>query len=300
MQIRGRSSRFASVGAPVALVVLIAALFTASPVAAAYPASAVLRTGLPNRTLTPGATNPAVTQATIHKTICVSGWTATVRPPSSYTTALKFRQLVAYGFGDRRLGDYEEDHLISLELGGSPRSAMNLWPEPHHIVVGGVDLGSLTKDVLENALKREVCAGTISLATAQHEIAGNWVKYWKLSKTGSATAPVPTPGPTPEPPPTSGGSAAVKITSLTSPVSGGATATATAHTAAGAACSISVEYKSGPSSAAGLGSKAADGSGVVSWSWTVGTRTTAGSWPVTVTCTAAGATSSATAYLVVT
>jgi hypothetical protein len=50
---------------------------------------------------------------------------------------------------------------------------------------------------------------------------------------------------------------------------------------------------------AGLGPKAADGSGIVSWSWTVGSRTTPGSWPVTVTCTAAGATSSATAYLVV-
>jgi hypothetical protein len=287
MRIRGRSSRFTSLGAPVALVILIAALFTAGPAAAAYPASGVLRTGLPNHTLTPGATNPAVTQATIHKTICVSGWTATIRPPSSYTTALKVSQLVTYGFSDRRLGDYEEDHLISLELGGSPRSAKNLWPEPHHIVVGGVDFGSFTKDVLENALKRQVCAGTISLATAQREIAGNWVKYWKLSKTGSATAPVPTPAPTPVATPTSGGSSAVKITSLTSPVSGGVTATATARTAAGAACSITVEYKSGPSS-------------VVSWSWTVGTRTTPGSWPVTVTCTAAAATSSATAYLVVT
>jgi hypothetical protein len=25
--------------------------------------------------------------------------------------------------------DYEEDHLISLELGGAPRDPKNLWPQ---------------------------------------------------------------------------------------------------------------------------------------------------------------------------
>jgi PBP1b-binding outer membrane lipoprotein LpoB len=35
----------------------------------------------PNPDITPGATNPDVTQGTIHQTICVKNWTATVRPP---------------------------------------------------------------------------------------------------------------------------------------------------------------------------------------------------------------------------
>ena len=189
----------AALGAFATLFVLVAALLAAGPVAATTAAGGVLATGLPNRTLTPGATNPAVTQATIHSTICVSGWTATIRPPSSYTTALKVKQLATYGFADRRTADYEEDHLISLELGGNPRSAKNLWPEPHHIKLGGVDLGSYTKDGLENSLKSRVCAGTLSLASAQAEIAGNWVKYWKLSKAGSTTTPVATSTPTPMP-----------------------------------------------------------------------------------------------------
>ena len=30
------------------------------------------------------------------------------------------------------ISDYEEDHLIPLELGGSPTSPLNLWPEPGH------------------------------------------------------------------------------------------------------------------------------------------------------------------------
>jgi hypothetical protein len=44
--------------------------------------------GEPNPALTPGVTNPAVTQANIKTTICKSGWSATVRPPESYTEAL--------------------------------------------------------------------------------------------------------------------------------------------------------------------------------------------------------------------
>src|SRR5262249_9192536 len=47
---------------------------------------------LPNSTCQPGATNPDVTQSTIGQTICVSGWTQTVRPPTSYTNPLKVQQ----------------------------------------------------------------------------------------------------------------------------------------------------------------------------------------------------------------
>src|SRR5690348_4668973 len=62
--------------------------------------------------LTPGVLNAAVTQATIGSTICVRGWTATVRPPTSYTSALKLRQMSTYGETGPSSG-YQEDHLIS-------------------------------------------------------------------------------------------------------------------------------------------------------------------------------------------
>jgi len=71
---------------------------------------------------------------------------------------------------------------------------------------------------------------------------------------------------------------------FTSPVNRGAFATAAVRTVARARCSISVEYKSGPSSAAGLGGKTASSSGAASWTWRVGTGTSPGSWPVTVSC----------------
>jgi micrococcal nuclease len=64
----------------------------------------------------------------------------------------------------------------------------------------------------------------------------------------------------------------------------GATATVAAHTAPGAQCSIVVRYKSGPSRAQGLGPKAVNSKGDVSWSWKVGTNTTPGNWPVVITC----------------
>ena len=163
-----------SVGSPASS----AASAKATPVAAHPPAPA--RTGellmaggvvLPNHTLTPGATNPAVTQATIHATICLTGYTKTVRPSSTYTTALKRRQLAAgYTYrGDLDTSDYEEDHLISLELGGSPASVKNLWPEPY-----AATEGARVKDKIENELHDLVCSGRLSLRTAQRLIATNW------------------------------------------------------------------------------------------------------------------------------
>jgi hypothetical protein len=148
---------------------------------------------LPNPVRTPGAINRQVTQASISTTICVSGWTATIRPPSSYTTALKEQQLATgYAYhGDQITSDYEEDHLISLELGGSPRSVPNLWPEPY----AGTD-GARLKDQIENKLHDLVCAGTVSLATARHAIASNWyaayASYIGTQTPASSTHSAPT------------------------------------------------------------------------------------------------------------
>ena len=128
---------------------------------------------LPDPKCTPGAIDPAVTQYNIDSTICVSGYTKTVRPPVSVTEPQKLESMKAYGFTDSP-SNYEFDHLIPLELGGAPDDMKNLWPEPHS--------SSFTKDSLENYLHDQVCSGNIDLKTAQHEIATNWFNYWMRIK----------------------------------------------------------------------------------------------------------------------
>jgi hypothetical protein len=110
--------------------------------------------------LTPGALNPDVTQANIHETICVRGWTRTIRPPVEYTNALKMQQMRAYGLTGPP-SQYQEDHLISLELGGDPRDPRNLWPEPYP--------RASDVDRIENELNAKVCGGELSLAEAQRK-----------------------------------------------------------------------------------------------------------------------------------
>ncbi len=127
---------------------------------------------LPNSKVTPGAINPAVTQENIGSTICTIGYTKKIRPPSSYTTKLKIQQLNSLpysAFGSTKTSLFEEDHLISLELGGSPTSPKNLWPEPY-----AGSTGARKKDQLENKLHLLVCSHQISLKKAQVAIATNW------------------------------------------------------------------------------------------------------------------------------
>jgi hypothetical protein len=132
--------------------------------AAAVVATALPRCGSGRATVraswawTPGVLNPAVTQATIGSTICRRGWTRTIRPPVDYTNALKRRQLRRYGLRGPPAG-YQEDHLISLELGGSPTDPRNLWPEPYP--------RAAAVDQIENDLNHRVCAGSLTLAEAQ-------------------------------------------------------------------------------------------------------------------------------------
>jgi len=56
---------------------------------------------------------------------------------------------------------YQEDHLVSLELGGDPTDPRNLWPEPYP--------RAAAVDRIENELNAKVCSGRLSLADAQRQ-----------------------------------------------------------------------------------------------------------------------------------
>jgi hypothetical protein len=116
---------------------------------------------LPIVALTPGVYNIAVSQKTIRETICRVGWTKTIRPPVSYTNKLKVQQMAQYEETGSP-SDYEEDHLIPLELGGAPRNPKNLWPEPR--------AQAKKSDPLETRFKRQICKGTLKLARARAAI----------------------------------------------------------------------------------------------------------------------------------
>lgn len=127
----------------------------------------------PDPARTPGSVNSAITQANIGETICNPDWTTrSIRPPESYTSKLKREQVRDWGLPGSA-SDYEEDHLISLELGGNPTDPQNLWPEAYSPKPGAKE-----KDVVENYLHRQVCGGALKLEEAQRAIATDWYKVY--------------------------------------------------------------------------------------------------------------------------
>lgn len=145
----------------------------------------------PDPRCAPGALNPQVTQATIGRTICRSGWTSTVRPPESITEPEKLASMRAYGDAGSPSG-YEYDHFVPLELGGATNDPRNLWPEP--------GASPNPKDAVEDELNDAVCDGRLTLAQAQHEIVTNWVALARKPAAAPKSQPKPTPRPKPSPP----------------------------------------------------------------------------------------------------
>ena len=201
--------------------------------------------GLPDRHCTPGATYPGVTQADIGRTICRSGWTATIRPPESYTENLKHKMITEYGYRDKRLHDYEEDHLIPLELGGAPRSVRNLWPE--------YDRGKIPnpKDKVEDALRTAVCDHQVQLTAAQRAIARDWKTAEHVLGLAGGPAPSPSassaaPSTAPAPQPThtpSGGALSCAASVSNSQPSDNTTVHIYVRTGAGAGVVTVAHYK---------------------------------------------------------
>ncbi len=121
---------------------------------------------LPNRSLTPGYTRP-VKLSELCRMRQPNG-----PPDEDVSVAQKvFRE---YGLPASTSASYELDYLIAPDLGGAD-DARNLWPEPY----GSTDWNAHVKDELEDRLHSMVCDGQIDLATAQKEIATNWIAAYK-------------------------------------------------------------------------------------------------------------------------
>ncbi len=121
---------------------------------------------LPDPACTPGA---ILSDATKDK-ICVAGYAGDTR---NVPDSEKNQVYAEYDVRTHTTGQYEVDHLISLELGGSNDIA-NLWPEPAEPRPGFHE-----KDKVENYLHKQVCAGAISLKDAQYQISHNWMAVYQ-------------------------------------------------------------------------------------------------------------------------
>jgi hypothetical protein len=121
---------------------------------------------MPDPQLTPGATLEVTTSD-----ICVPGSTKKVR---RVPAAVKKQVYAAYGIQNHAPGEYEVDHLIPLELGGS-NAVKNLWPQSFQTQPWNAHV----KDHLENELHRLVCGGELDLNTAQRDIATDWIAAYR-------------------------------------------------------------------------------------------------------------------------
>lgn len=140
----------------------------------ATPALACLSTdSLPDPACSPGAIDPRVTQENIHETICVPGYSKTVRPPVSVTNRIKKERMQAYGIA-APMNTVELDHLVPISSGGCVDCVSNLWPQSWIIHPSAHD-----KDRLEDRLHALICSNQITLQEAQTAIRTNWVEAYR-------------------------------------------------------------------------------------------------------------------------
>lgn len=144
------------------LPLLLVGLLLAAP-GAADPAHSPV---LPDPVLTPG--DAATSDRAV---LCAPGYAGKAR---NVSRSLKNRVYRSYGVTARAPGEYEVDHLVSLELGGS-NSIRNLWPQSYVTQ----PLNARVKDRVENRLHALVCSGRVPAEQAQREIAADWTAAYR-------------------------------------------------------------------------------------------------------------------------
>lgn len=125
----------------------------------------VLRGSLPDPDCTPGAYYPHATK----RVICRTGYSGTVR---HVPEGIKEKVYAAYGISHHVEGEYEIDHLVPLEVGGS-NSLANLFAEP-----AAPQPGFHEKDRLEDTIRAGVCDRGDDLRLRQRQVARDWVSLF--------------------------------------------------------------------------------------------------------------------------
>ena len=127
---------------------------------------------IPDHARTPGALNADVTQENLQQTVCVVGWTDSIRPSKSYIRKLRREQMRE--LGQPGTASYHEDHIVPLCAGGHPSDARNLWPQRLRGKWNDND-----KSQLERSVCRRLSRCDITLDAAQAIfLAPNWREEW--------------------------------------------------------------------------------------------------------------------------
>ena len=115
--------------------------------------------------------DPRVTPETLAGTVCVHGYTRTVRPAWRWLRRLKERALAGIGRGPEDAGAYQLDHVVPLVLGGAPADPANLQLQERS--------EAKKKDHVERVLGCLVCKGEIALHEARAVLGhGDWRQGW--------------------------------------------------------------------------------------------------------------------------
>ena len=123
------------------------------------------RWALPDSVATPGAIGTSDTAVVCHRT------TKALR---NVTPAMHRFIFQEYDIAWLTHQGYEDDHLISLELGGLNDNS-NRWPQPYP--------QAYSKDSVENWAHRKACSGRIDLRFIQRQIAEDWTVLYRLMRT---------------------------------------------------------------------------------------------------------------------
>jgi hypothetical protein len=157
------------VGACIAMLIVAGSVWAMRDIALQLldaDASNQLASALPRKRLTPGAIH-----AIRIDDLCGNQDFDKDPPVSPSIQQAVFRE---YGVPVSSKDSYQVDYLISPTLGGTD-DIRNLWPEPYSLT----SWGAHAKDDLEDHLHEMVCQGKLPLATAQNEIAGDWIAAYK-------------------------------------------------------------------------------------------------------------------------
>jgi hypothetical protein len=150
--------RLAGAGAVFAGVCLVALVIFGTTVNAEGPK--------PKSGITPGETRPITLEE-----VCRNPDAQVISDDIPEATRQKV--FAAYGIKSAGPNQFEVDYLITPDLGGT-ESIRNLWPEPY-----SARWNARVKDKLEQRLHQLVCSGKLDLATAQHDIAVDWIGAYK-------------------------------------------------------------------------------------------------------------------------